>query len=559
MKIFNRFIFLFTIITFVFLFLNKNIALAQTVHSTNSINELLGKLNSNRSGVGVDEKINLNIEIGNYYYKEKQIDNAIKYLGVASNGLMQEDNLDEANSVMFNILAISIEHKRYTTIIQYSLDLLDNLSELYTQTGDDIYLKNMVGIDYLVATTCNILGDRAYGESYFKVGNELEKKYYIDETSSVDYVKSNYYFYQEDYEQAEVYALSGMGKSTKEKSEMNYLNGIIYLARAQINQGKLDEAKKNLKIVSGKMQKLNSTLIESEYYYYNGRLNEDLKNYDLAIDNYLKSYKYTKGQKLYDINGKILYRLGNLYNKIGEYQESANYYQQYIVQEQVLSNSKEKINANIIINMHENDPQNILNEIKFKKSQSNNKILILLVIGVLILASIIGGAYYKKRKNIKRLNSELNRDSLTKAFNRRYTIAYIQKLEKKRKHFAIAMLDVDNYKMVNDTYGHIFGDKVLKRLVKTMNLIGGDKVLVCRYGGEEFLLVFEIEKMEYTANVAKRIVRGIESLEWEYGNVITASCGISEYNLSEKTYISLEKADAFLYKAKKNGKNRVEY
>ncbi|MGL5068623.1 MAG: tetratricopeptide repeat-containing diguanylate cyclase [Sarcina sp.] len=559
MKIFNRFILLFSIITFVFILSDKTVVLAQTMDGKSSVNTLIQQLNNTDLNLDINKKIELNIEIGNYYNKEGQIDDAIKYLGNAVNQSMEQGNLDKANSTMFSILAIGIENKRYTIVMQYSLSLLDNLSELYRQTGKSIYIKNMIGVDYLVATTCNILGDKAYGESYFNVGNELENEYHVQETASMDYVKSNYYYYQNNFVEAKKFAQSGILISKKEKNELGYLNGLIYLARTQISQNNLNDAATSLKIVFANMKKVKSTLLESQYYYYSGLLNEALDNKNEAIENYLKSYQYTKNEVLYDTNGNILFRLGKLYSGMGEYQKATEYYQKYIVQEQKLSESKGKVNANIIFNMHENDPQNILNEIKIKKSQSDNRILLLLFIGVVILAAIIGGEYYKKRKKMKKLNSELNKDILTKAYNRRYTMSYIQKLDRQRIDFALVMLDVDNYKMVNDTYGHMFGDKVLKRLVETIKLVAGERVLVCRYGGEEFLLVIDIEDIEIATRITKRIVRAIESVEWEYGNTITASCGLVKHKNGDKLHKTLECADKLLYVAKRNGKNRVEY
>ncbi|MGL5574907.1 MAG: tetratricopeptide repeat-containing diguanylate cyclase [Sarcina sp.] len=557
MKVINKFILLFIIITFIFLCLNKNIALAQTVTKP-SIHSLIEEVNSTQSDLTVNKKVKLNIEIGEYYYKEKQIDNALKYLGNAVNELMECDNLEEANNVMVNILTISIEYKKYTVVIQYSLNLLDNLSQLYTQTGNTMYLKNMIGVNYLVATTCNILGDEAYGESYFKIGSELELKYPVNETASLDYVKSNYYYYQENYSQAKKYANMGIKISQDEKNEKNYLYGLIYLSRVEIKENQLNLAQKNLDIIQKALKNIDSNVITAQYYFYYGCIQEQLGKNKEAISSYLEAYRYTNDGSLDIVNAEILYNIGNLYNQMGEYQNSVEYYKKYIMQEQQLSSSEEKINANMIISMHDHDPQNILNEIKIKKSQLNIKLLTLLFIGVLILAGVILSGYYKKKKNIKKLNSQLNRDILTKAFNRRYTMAYMQKLDRKKVDFSIAMLDVDNYKIVNDTYGHLFGDVVLKKLVKTIDAISSDKVSVCRYGGEEFLLVFEFEDFESTVKIMKRILRAIESIEWEYGNTITASCGLTKHLFDERIYKTLERADRLLYIAKRNGKNRVE-
>lgn len=532
--------------------------LAETNNSnSNNMQSLLNDLNNSSNNMQTNAE--LNEKIGLAYRAQDDIDNSIKYLGLAEKDYEEMGNLDGANNVLEQILSMTIKEKRYTQIIQYSLSFIENSNELYKKTGLVSYLKNTVGIYYLVATICNMMGDYVYGKEYFEIGESLENKYGIDKTSELYYVKSNYYYYQNIYDESEKYAYKGIMLAKTNKDKESYLNGLIYLSRAQLTKNNLKDAKVNLNIVKENKAYVKSSLIESEYYYYYAQLQEKEEEWNCAINDYLNCYSYTSSRKFYEINTNILSSIGNCYSKLGNYEKATEYYQMYIKQETLIENYKQKINTNIIINNHNNDPQNILSEIKIKKSQYNNKILIILIIVALIFLAIIIFAYYNKRKKFEKLDKELKKDVLTTAYNRKYIMQYIGELVLEYEDFSIIMLDVDDYKLVNDTYGHQFGDIVLKKIVETINLVSSNKVKVSRYGGEEFLLVVKGEDLEPAVKVANLIRLAIESIEWKYGNSITASIGVAKCNKFETVKETLKRADELLYEAKRNGKNRVEY
>jgi len=164
----------------------------------------------------------------------------------------------------------------------------------------------------------------------------------------------------------------------------------------------------------------------------------------------------------------------------------------------------------------------------------------------------------------KELESINQRDPLLSIYNRKY---FFEFLEKKKyteieNKFAIIMVDIDDFKKINDTYGHQFGDKIL---INTANVISNalDKEdILARYGGEEFILYIsgfmnednvynKIEVIRRTLEDSKVIFNG------EYKSV-TASFGISFFPLNGTDVTELiNKADDLLYKAKKSGKNRV--
>jgi diguanylate cyclase (GGDEF)-like protein len=156
-----------------------------------------------------------------------------------------------------------------------------------------------------------------------------------------------------------------------------------------------------------------------------------------------------------------------------------------------------------------------------------------------------------------------DRDFLTKLFNRRYLHEYggmmFFNAARGNGRLAVAMLDLDRFKDINDTYGHEAGDYVLVSLAGLLQstLRKGD--LVSRYGGEEFCVVMNVTKNEDALDVMEKIRKKIEETVFVYrGKTIpvTISCGVTwipEESLEEM----IRKADQMLYRAKQEGRNRV--
>ncbi len=150
-------------------------------------------------------------------------------------------------------------------------------------------------------------------------------------------------------------------------------------------------------------------------------------------------------------------------------------------------------------------------------------------------------------------------DPLTGLENRRVLDYLNHKLSvQKAREIYVLFVDIDNFKKVNDTYGHIFGDKVLKEVAQRIldSVRTYDNVI--RYGGEEIVVVLHRVGEEDALKIAERIRENISSLSFEeHPEVkITASVGVAPYK--ESLFKTIELADKAMYLAKKRGKNRVE-
>ncbi|MGH4125027.1 MAG: GGDEF domain-containing protein [Clostridium sp.] len=176
----------------------------------------------------------------------------------------------------------------------------------------------------------------------------------------------------------------------------------------------------------------------------------------------------------------------------------------------------------------------------------------------------------KNTNNIERLINEMNdaavRDELTGMYNRRYINERLQSdindSMLNSKPLCVIMADLDFFKNVNDNYGHIVGDFVLKDFAKILsNSVKSDSDWVARYGGEEFLIVIRGTDGNNSFKVVEKIRKLVEEKIFEYKDVkikITASFGTYSIT-SEKITIEdlINEADKNLYLAKNSGRNKT--
>ena len=167
-------------------------------------------------------------------------------------------------------------------------------------------------------------------------------------------------------------------------------------------------------------------------------------------------------------------------------------------------------------------------------------------------------------ENIQTLKDYANRDFLTKVYNRKYFFEegehYFQKALKEKKPFAVAMIDIDNFKEVNDTYGHDIGDKVIKVLARKLIEKTKGQDLIARFGGEEFCVLLKDIPPLLAERFFNELCQDITNIrvEADIGHHIgfTVSIGVETKPLHTLEEM-IKQADINLYEAKTGGKNRV--
>ncbi|MGR3221166.1 MAG: diguanylate cyclase [Candidatus Anammoxibacter sp.] len=165
----------------------------------------------------------------------------------------------------------------------------------------------------------------------------------------------------------------------------------------------------------------------------------------------------------------------------------------------------------------------------------------------------------------KRLLELNTKDGLTGAYNRRFLDARLkEEFERHRRYsrpMSFILIDIDFFKQVNDNYGHLFGDFVLKSLSARINTVTRNVDIFARYGGEEFCCLVPETTIQTCAILAEKIRLVISGKEFTFEDVslsVTISLGISEVRADTDSANDLiKKADEALYRAKESGRNRA--
>jgi len=169
------------------------------------------------------------------------------------------------------------------------------------------------------------------------------------------------------------------------------------------------------------------------------------------------------------------------------------------------------------------------------------------------------------QNEIHSLEKEVNLDHLTKVFNRKTLIEDVNKLiemnQTSSEGFAIVIIDLDDFKLINDKNGHLAGDKVLIYIAKLLKTLVRSGSKVYRFGGEEFIIVLNRAGLEEAKIVADRVVSAIAKNKLKFkSNIITvtASLGVTEFKQGDTYETLFQRADKAMYAAKSKGKSRVE-
>jgi diguanylate cyclase (GGDEF)-like protein len=182
----------------------------------------------------------------------------------------------------------------------------------------------------------------------------------------------------------------------------------------------------------------------------------------------------------------------------------------------------------------------------------------ILVFGALAIAALVYLAV--------RLRTMAMTDELTRLPNRRRILAVadreLQRARAASQAFSLLAIDIDNFKAINDTWGHTAGDVVLQRVAQTCTLTLGPAHVIGRTGGEEFLAVLPATPLSVARTIAERLRAAVEQLSFadlDPALRVTLSIGAMESTTSDDALAKLaRRADELLYRAKQGGRNRVE-
>lgn len=196
----------------------------------------------------------------------------------------------------------------------------------------------------------------------------------------------------------------------------------------------------------------------------------------------------------------------------------------------------------------------------------------IVTLGVLLGVTHIGQRLNRHRKQqrkelertVKQLNALSIKDGLTQLINRRHARTLLEEEMRRSqrcgRRFAVAILDIDFFKRVNDVHGHGMGDAVLRDVSRVAQAAIGPTHALARWGGEEFLLLMPETSLSAGLATVERIRKAVREHDWQqHANdlKVTISAGVCEHDGSPQLTSTLERADKALYQAKREGRDRV--
>jgi diguanylate cyclase (GGDEF)-like protein len=178
-------------------------------------------------------------------------------------------------------------------------------------------------------------------------------------------------------------------------------------------------------------------------------------------------------------------------------------------------------------------------------------------------------ALHKTTQKLKVMNEELKllseRDHLTKLYNRRYFESivkeYLHLLKRNNINASILLIDIDDFKHINDSYGHQIGDKILCLLANLMQKYKRESDVISRYGGEEFVALLPNTSLEGAKTYAENLRKEVENQSIKINGIkikLTISIGLTTFKADDNIYKAISRADTGLYNAKRSGKNQID-
>lgn len=205
----------------------------------------------------------------------------------------------------------------------------------------------------------------------------------------------------------------------------------------------------------------------------------------------------------------------------------------------------------------------VLTPLTIPTMEEGTKVLIAIYLfsQVLIVSVLIYRINTQKRLNYlqqRQLEILAKTDSLTQSPNRAACDKTLDEMCNGSRRFSLILIDIDDFKQINDTYGHIAGDEVIVRMIDTIKGEIRQEDIVARWGGEEFIVILPQTTLDSASEIADRIKGYVSTIEHdEMIGRVTASFGVTEFIVGDDTKSIINRADQMLYLAKKYGKNKV--
>lgn len=542
----------------------------------------------------VEEKLhseNGHKEVLQQYYRDKDLlmsKNPALYHYLEGIHHIDENNLQKATDNFQEALTISHSEER-TDIEVATIKQLVFLSSFYGDSGSliefgsrleeiaertedaetQMYAYNVIALSFYYLANDNKVIE--YLERMLLLANEHDNKYFqaIYKTIHGDILLS----YEESEEALKLFETADQlfemveGTIVKDLKKMN--KGSLLLAKSKLSE------RYDSRVVLKEMEQLiHETTNQYHHvvklgFLYNRKGLIELE-YDLnqnAVDSLEKSKELFGKMINTGPIGPIRYAtmsLAQAYYKNGDYKQAADSY---------MSVSKMDEDPQIFMyfdemttkvrNFTEKELNNQIQTLtELKKTQNKaivlHRLMIVAFIFGMIAATIAFIITKREHNKVNELKNTLYfqsiTDGLTDVYNRKKIFEILQA---QKEVCFVALVDIDNFKSINDTYGYLFGDEVIKKVVQTIKAEIRKEDEIGRYGGEEFLLILRNIDLDEAISLFERIRKNVEELQWEYEGFKTTICIGATKKLDSEGEEVFRLVDSLVHEAKRTGKNKV--
>lgn len=540
-------------------------------HPDKIIKDLTLRLDKEDNGInaGIYEEI-----IGRAYVRKYDKENSNKHL---NNALKIYENCEQAekfefklNIFLINLYMLEGDYAKSAYHCSKLLDIIDNREAKYISENDIAEAKSLISVMSL----------KNFLEAKFK---EKANIYYeeIEEISTDENIYSKHkdillyskYLYEmevENYSKANstIEELNDLSNKNEIKSEFICKEAIrLGLIRSKIKMGDKSEVIYELESIMKKFESVSNYYYLGMCYLTYGDYFKILEEYDEAKLNYEKAIKCFEDIEYGRGIIKVCENIIKMHENKNEFTNINEFYTKYFR----YSYDSEENDALKLLITDLGSVNKALGRIKTKNlkeekiyiENKNNEMkkielsLLIIIISMVFIVYKLHNQVLRRIKKEEQLKKSLNIDYLTQSYTKAHGYEKIEQLIEEKKDFYLAIVDLDNFKRINDTYGHIFGDTVLSNIALNIRRSLDEEDFLVRFGGEEFIIVITNKSFEDVKEKLEEIRSNIETIDWENGLKTTVSIGIAKYKNGDLTSF-LDKVDGLLYVAKNTGKNRVE-
>lgn len=506
--------------------------------------------------------------------KKGDLDNALQFFKKAEGFLKKSNDKEKLAGVVSNMGLIFYTKNDYINAIKFmnsAKDLYESINNLQGEGTVLISLGNVY----------NIIEENKGEQSFQKaldIGNKLGD--YNLKTAAFVNLGSIYMKRGENEKAIEVYkkAINCTLKTNNRDYKAVALNNI---GDVKVKEKKYVEALTYYKSALRIFKDLSLSARFAFCYMNIGTTYLKMNKLEKSEKNLLRGYDIAKQFKQKPYIKDSCKSLSDLYKKKGDFKKSLDYFKEYVeIKDEIISTKK--INEINTLNAKTDEERkaaeiqllkkdNEINELKMKKQQLHiYQILSFLVISLIILATLYKKYLFKVKTNYQlekayvKMEALAKYDALTKLHNRHSAMERVEiemvRMGRTWRSFGLMMLDIDDFKKINDNFGHLAGDKVLQHISAILTELVRKQDVVARWGGEEFFIMLPETSIEGTAILAEKIREEIEKNPLAYNEFflhITVTIGVSVYDRPAPFNSILSKADDALYFGKDNGKNIV--